>query len=240
MNPVFFLQIEDILHCERIDAYRQDGVDQKTTLARYLLNMALSEALYPALQFSEIALRNAIHRELTAKCGTDQWYDSPKARLIPWQEDKVKEAKSTLRRLRKPLSSGRIVAELNFGFWTGFFNNAHARTGIGSLLSKRAFPHAPSSEQVLSRLAKRWQSIRDLRNRVFHHERILHWTDLDQRHQTILEVIEWMTPELKEFTSVLDRFTQVRQEGLTPWLEKLLINWPNTPVNIENKGGEDE
>lgn len=228
MNPAFFLQIEGILHTERIDAYRQDGVDHKSTLARYLLNMALSEALYPALQFSEIALRNAVHRELTARCGTDAWYDSSKARLTPWQQDKVKEAKSTLRRLHKPLTPGRIIAELSFGFWTGFFNKPHARTGIGAYLSKNAFPHAPTTEQVQSKLAQRWQSIRDLRNRVFHHERILHWRDLDQRHQAILGMIEWMSPELQQLNHSLDRFASIRKEGLGPWGENIQKHWPKS------------
>lgn len=69
MNPVFFQHIENILHTERIDAYRRDGADHTVTLSRYLLNMTLSESLYPALQLAEIALRNAVHRELTARCG---------------------------------------------------------------------------------------------------------------------------------------------------------------------------
>lgn len=226
MNPAFFQQIEGILHTERIDAYRQDGVDEKTTLARYLLNMALSEALYPALQFSEIALRNAIHREMTSRCGTDAWYDSPQARLTSWQQDEVTKAKSMLARRQKPLTPGRIVAELNFGFWAGFFNNVHARTGIGSYLSGNAFPHAPSLERNRSTLDKRWQKIRDLRNRVFHHERILHWTDLDVRHQAILEIIRWMSPELRELTNTLDRFVLLRQGGLVPWIDKIQNQWP--------------
>jgi hypothetical protein len=49
MNPAFFQSIESILHTERIDAYRQDGAGPSVTLARYLLNLALSESLYPAL-----------------------------------------------------------------------------------------------------------------------------------------------------------------------------------------------
>lgn len=226
MNPVFFQKIEGILHTERIDAYRRDGVDEKSALARYLLNMAISEALYPTLQFSEIALRNAVHRELSGRCGTDSWYDQPQARLTQWQQDKVNEAKQTLSRLGKPPTSGRIIAELNFGFWTGFFNHPHARTGIGAFLSKRVFPHAPSSEQVQSKLGRRWKDIRDLRNRVFHHERILHWRDLDQRHQSILDVIDWMSPELRELTSVLDRFVAIRSAGLKPWIHQIQNHWP--------------
>lgn len=226
MNPTFFQGIEGILHSERIDAYRQDGANQKSTLARYLLNMALSEALYPVLQFSEIALRNAVHRELTARCGSDVWFDSPQARLTSWQQDKVTEAKRNLSRLHKPLTSGRIIAELNFGFWTGFFNKQHARTGIGSHLSKNVFPYAPTTEQVQVKLARRWQGIRDLRNRVFHHERILHWRDLDQRHQAILEIIGWMSPELRDLTNSLDRFDSIRNDGLRLWIDYIQSHWP--------------
>ena len=226
MNAAFFQKIEDILHTERIDVYRRDGADHKLTLARYALNMALSESLYPALQFAEIALRNAVHRELTVRCGTDSWYESQLARLTTWQQDKVDEAKLALRKRRKPLTSGRIVAELTFGFWTGFFNNSHARTGIGSYLAKNAFPHAPAPEQYQAKLDKRWQDVRDLRNRVFHHERILHWNDLDARHQAILEIICWMSPELHDLAKALDRFASLRRAGLKPWLGKLQRHWP--------------
>lgn len=228
MNATFFQQIEAILHTERIDAYRQDGAAPALTLARYMLNMALSESLYPTLQFAEIALRNAVHRELTARCGTDAWYDSPTARLRSRQQDKVTEAKDTLRRNRKPLTPGRIIAELTFGFWRGFFNNPHARTGIGAFLSRKAFPHAPASEQYQTKLDRRWQDIRDLRNRVFHHERILHWRDLDARHQAIVDIIAWMSPELHDLTNTLDHFVSIRTGGLNPWIVDLQTRWPKT------------
>lgn len=227
MNPDFFKQIEDILHTERIDVYRRDGADHTITLARYTLNMALSEALYPTLQFAEIALRNAIHHALTTRCGTDAWVDSPLARLTPWQQIRVTEAKDALKKLRKTPAPGRIVAELNFGFWTGFFNKIHARTGIGSYLAKKVFPHAPPPEQYLSKLDKRWQDIRDLRNRVFHHERILHWRDLNARHQAILSIVAWMSPELHDLAKALDRFVLIQQEGLNPWIQKLRQHWPH-------------
>lgn len=242
MNATFFHSIEAILHTERLDAYRQDGADHQRTLARYLLNMALSESLYAALQFSEIALRNAVHRELTARCGTDVWYDSPISQLTAWQQDKVTEAKDTLWTNRKPVTSGRIIAELTFGFWTSFFNNAHARTGIGAFLSRNVFPHAPRKEQYLSRLDRRWQDIRDLRNRVFHHERILHWRDLDARHQAILDILAWMSPALHDLAKALDRFASLRKAGLKPWLAKLGQHWPaasdsstaaSTPASVD-------
>jgi len=220
MNSAYFNSIEQALHTERIDAYRNDGAGQDLTLARYLLNMALSESLYPTLQLAEIALRNSVHRQLGQRLETDDWYDEPNARLTLWQQLKVKEAKEILSKQSKPLTSGRIVAELNLGFWTGFFNNVHARTGIGAYLSRTAFPYAPCTEKYQSKLARRWQDIRDLRNRIFHHERILHWRDLDRRHTHMLEVIGWISPELKELAISLDRFVIIHAQGLSPWLAK--------------------
>ncbi|MDQ8180999.1 Abi family protein [Pelagicoccus sp. SDUM812005] len=220
MTPPSFPQIEAALHTERLDAYRQDGADEKTALARYALNMALAEALYPSLQFAEIALRNAIHTSFTNRFGAENWYDGA-AKLLPWQNTKVQEAKITLQKLRKPTSPGRIVAELSFGFWTGFFNKQHNRTGLSHHIAKTVFQHAPKAERNTTKLDLRWLAIRDLRNRVFHHERILHWKDLDLRHQHIATITRWICPELANYAKSLDRFDAVRAAGLVPWLKKI-------------------
>lgn len=220
MTPSTFPQIEAALHTERLDAYRQDGADEKTALARYALNMALAEALYPALQFAEIALRNAIHESFTARFGAPDWYHTSTSLLL-WQSTKVQEAKRGLQKLKKPTSPGRIVAELNFGFWTGFFNKAHNRTGLSHHIAKTVFSHAPKPERNAAKLDARWLAIRDLRNRVFYHERILHWKDLDQRHLNIAQITAWISPELANYAKSLDRFAAVRNAGLGPWLKQI-------------------
>ena len=84
--------MESILSPERLDAYRQDGAGPEITLARYLWNMALSEALYSPLQIAEISLRNTLHGCLTARFGTDAWYDA--IPLLPvWQQRQLSEAR---------------------------------------------------------------------------------------------------------------------------------------------------
>ena len=226
MNHNFFQQLEAILAPERLDAYRQDGVPPATTLARYLWNMALCESLYSPLQMAEIALRNSVHNVLSARYQTPAWYEVIPS-LPPWQQNQLVDARKQLSDAGKKVTPGGMVAELHFGFWTGFFNKSHARTGIGSHLAKHAFPHAPAPEQYQARLAKRWHDIRDLRNRVFHHERIIHWADLDAQHAAILEVIHWASPELQHMAAALDRFTAIRRQGLNPWLEKIRHHWPD-------------
>jgi len=78
-----------------------------------------------------------------------------------------------------------------------------------------------NAERNVLHLAARWQKIRDLRNRVFHHERILHWRDLEAQHWQILQLIGWINPELEALTRMLDRFSETRSRGLAPWREKI-------------------
>ncbi len=225
MNPAFFQQVEAILATERLDAYRRDGVPPATALARYLWNMALCESLYSPLQMAEIALRNSIHQFLSARLKTPEWYDVI-TRLPPWQQEQLSAARQKLLAAGKPVTPGRMVAELHFGFWTGFFNKHHAQTGLGHALAAAVFPHAPRSERDLRKLDTRWKRIRDLRNRVFHHERIIHWSDLDAQHAAILEIVQWASPELRQMAAALDRFISLRQQGLNPWLDKIQHHWP--------------
>lgn len=227
MNPIFFKQIAQALATERLDAYRQDGVEPAVTMARYLWNMALCEALYSPLQLAEVALRNAHHRALTLRYGTEAWYDAAAAQLPNWQQLRITEARQNLIDREKTVTPGRVVAELSFGFWTGFFNRNHARSGLGYYLAKQTFPHAPRTERDMIKLDTRWRRIRDLRNRVFHHERIVHFVDLDAQHTAILEVIGWISPELHDLTCALDRFPALRSAGLQPWLDQISARWPN-------------
>jgi hypothetical protein len=220
MNSSFYDQITQTLAPERLSAYGADDDNPQLILARYLLNMALCESLYSPLQMAEIALRNSIHRELSIHFDTPEWFLESKSQTT-WQARKVREAKELLKSKAKPATAGRIVAELSFGYWTSFFNKAHASSGIGHRLASKVFIHAPRRQRNLKTLDQRWKRIRDLRNRVFHHERILHWTNLDEQHAEIIEAIHWISPELAELAKKIDRFSHTRQAGLTPWIQQL-------------------
>ncbi len=231
MNPYFLNQVGSALAVERLEAYRQDGAEPRAALARYLLNLALCESLYSPLHLAEVALRNALHHALSVRYGTESWYDASHVPLTPWQQATIADAQRRLIDRRKPITAGRVVAELTFGFWVSFFNKWHARSGLGFFLVKHAFQHAPREERDLAKLDARWEQIRALRNRVFHHERIVHYTDLEAQHADIVRVIGWISPELHELVHVLDRFSTIRQGGLRPWLDQFAHHWPHaTPV----------
>lgn len=225
MNNQFFEHIEAGLAVERLDAYRQDGASPLVSLSRYLWNMALCESLYSPLQMAEVALRNRIHAALTDLFDAENWYTTS-GLLLKWQEEMVDKARKELSDRNITITPGKIIAELHFGFWTGFFNRAHEKSGVAHNLIKPVFRFAPKYEREARKLDQRWTLIRDLRNRVFHHERIIHWKDITDRHAALIETIGWISPEIKELTEKLDTFSDIHVKGIDPWKDKIRSHWP--------------
>ncbi|MEE9404459.1 MAG: hypothetical protein V3V20_06170 [Algisphaera sp.] len=214
-------KLEKSLSQDRLGVYGQDGVSHRIIAARYLWNIALSEALYAPLQMCEIGLRNAIDQAMCQMTGGSAWYD--KALLTGWGKKQICKAKNDLGRSKKNLAPGRIVAELNFGFWTSMFES-HYETRKAYFLPggiKRTFPGLPKSKHNRKFLNKHLKEIRTLRNRVFHHERILHWKDLPDQHQAILDTIGWIHSDLIELTEMVDTFRGIHAAGIQPYLDKL-------------------
>lgn len=221
MQRDFFERVESAISSERLSVYATDGVDEQTALARYLLNMALSQGLYVPLQLCEVALRNAIHSYLVKIFRREDWFDEPSFRLTEWGAAEVRKAKEKLARAQKPITPGRVVAELQFGFWTSMFEAHYERTPFLPSGMKRVFPYLPKSLHNRKDRKNDLERIRNLRNRVFHHERLLHWRDLDEQHELLLRLIGWLNRTLHELALRLDRFTVIRQAGLGPWRSML-------------------
>lgn len=228
VQATFFKNVAAALSVERLESYAADDVSPTVSLSRYLLNLALCESLYSPLQLCEVALRNSLHRHLTAKLGREDWYDAAAFPLTAWGQEEIKKAKEKIAAANHPVTPGRVVAELQFGFWTSLFE-AHyeQRSGFLPFGIRYIFPRMPKSLHSRKGIKRTLEEVRLLRNRVFHHERVVHWTDLDARHRAVLDVIGWINFELYEMAIALDRFTKVRADGLSPWIGKLQEHWPH-------------
>ncbi len=227
MQGDFFNKISESLSMERLESYgTRDHANGCTILARYLWNMSVCESLYSPLQLCEIGLRNALHHYLTDRYG-EHWYDNGTFQLTSYGREEVRKARAKLVREKKPQSPGAIVANLQFGFWTHLFqpfyedHNGFLPKGI-----KKIFPNLPKSQHNRKTIKHDLDTIRELRNEVFHHERIIHWIDLPQQHQLMVSVTGWISPELKEMAEALDRFTMIHSAGIEPWKEKIRSHWP--------------
>lgn len=230
----YFTDLERALSRERLAPYRPPGGGDLDLIANYLWNVALSEALYPILQSLEVTLRNATHNAATIRFGTDLWFDQPAVlRLESREREMVNRAKQNLldhqlrthgpRRVPAPLTSGQIVAELMFGFWTGIMNApyevrlwAPPPPTIGIL--DAVFLHAPRRWRSRKPLLARLNRIRLLRNRVSHYEHVRDWAqpgiaDIRQQHSELLETINWIDPTVAMTVRLIDRFPMVYSQG---------------------------
>lgn len=214
MQDEFATKLLSALSVERMGAYRNRLNDDGNgnLFAHYAWNMALSESLYPSLQMLEVVLRNTIHKAACHGFGRADWYDD--ATIIHSKDqDAVVKAKTSLQRMKKPLDPGRIIAELTFGFWTALLDRRYEQV-LWPRLLKPCFPYMPRSERTRKNVSARFERIRRLRNRVFHHEPIWHWHDLPDQHQEILDAIAWMEPAARDFVAAIDRFPSLYQGGI--------------------------
>lgn len=93
-------------------------------------------------------------------------------------------------------------------------------------MARLAFPGIPHSEHRRRNLTKRFNKMLALRNRIFHHEPIWHWGDLEKQHAELLEAMDWINPVLRRVVEDSDRFLAVYRDGLDPHYERLrLLAW---------------
>lgn len=201
---------------DRLAPYKLQPTDTyEDVLCRYLWNTALSEALYLSFSNFEVALRNSINH-VTSKAFHPRWLDLPDGKiLLPNEVDKVHKAKDDLKRRHKPMHGGHLVAALTLGFWTNLFNKPYDVHYCRKILSDKNFLKGiKTQDRKRYILSARFHKIQFLRNRVFHHEPIWHWADLEQYHRELQEAIYWISPEVSTYTKYMDKFPNIYKNGL--------------------------
>ena len=89
----------------------------------YAWNTLVSAAFYEPLPGLEVALRNAMHGQLT-RCYGEAWYDNPDAGLDLGTLERLAEARTQLARIGQAATPSRVVSELTFGFWVALLRAA--------------------------------------------------------------------------------------------------------------------
>jgi hypothetical protein len=192
--------LERSLSTERISTYlAAANSDHAAALRLYVWNTQISAAFYSPLQALEIVIRNAFHRELSAIYGR-AWYDNPRVPLTPFARARVDDAKNALRRANRPLEPGRIVAELSFGFWERLLTHGPpGKLNYEMTLWRPALHRAfPNSRRRRVDVHRPFPGLRDLRNRIAHHEPIFS-RPLATEYQTIIEVIGWICDDTRNW-----------------------------------------
>jgi hypothetical protein len=191
----------DLISTNRLDSYITilKTKDHDESLRAYYWNKALAASLYPALQCLEITLRNALDIAIQKNPPTgglyginDWWFKNlvnymgdkkiPRrkrrntAQVIIktlWEEDQIEKVMRGFNRKSVSYNAPKIIAGLDFGFWTNLLTDTYEDTGSSTLLWPNllpsVFPNAPagtSRQQIQDKMDR----VREFRNRISHHE----------------------------------------------------------------------
>jgi hypothetical protein len=192
------------------------GGDHAAAMELYDWNAAVSAAFWESLSFLEVALRNAIDREMST-------IHARKGRAGPWIFDDARElgrdangpsrhkqpyvdVATAIYRVRTnnmPVSAGQVISELSFGFWHQMVSKRQSFLWPDLVA---AFPHSPNRNQatVHDPVAR----LRNFRNRIGHHHRI--WSfDIAGRYTDILTVAGYLDVDLATWIDDRSRVTQL-------------------------------
>lgn len=218
----YVTDLEQALAPDRLAAYRPQGGNDLAMVTTYFWNMALSRELMMSLGVVEITMRNGIHHALTAYAGRADWYDH--LTLLVRQSNKLVSTKAEIANARKQVIPGRVIAGLDFGFWTSLLSSGYGTiwTPNNAAFIGHAFPHLPLLNQSRGYVHRRFNTIRKLRNRISHHEPIWRGVTPDnnqpliplaQLYNDIIDAIGWVSPVLQRSVKAFDRFPVMLHTG---------------------------
>ena len=201
------------------------GNNNKRATRLYKHNLRVSQSFLPLLSILEVSIRNNLNTILTSHFTDSDWiinqkngfmshasltYRNPLTNKIVrnhFLKKSVEKSEAKLTRQGLPLSSGKIISSQNFSFWTELFELTFYRILNGRPI--QIFTNLPSNTNridVMNRLNK----IRNFRNRISHSEPIcflnnnIDFSDAIDVYDTIIELFDWMDPELKKFIKDID------------------------------------
>lgn len=174
-------------------------------LELYKWNIALSGALFEAIAIVEVVVRNEIDKNLTtwARFLGAEWLD-----IAPLDEKGRSDVvKARLRTFKNP-SHGKVLAELNFGFWRflvakRYLHSIWIPAMVNSFANLGGFPNS-RREMVEQSIERLWF----LRNRIGHHEPI-YSRDIDRDLAAMSSLLDWICVDISAWATAQRRVQSV-------------------------------
>lgn len=168
------ISVRQALSPPRVSTYLHALRDRPPCLDRalelYVWNGQLGAALMTPISVCEVVIRNAVDEALTALHGTNWPSDHGFYLTLP---RKGREQLDDARNKPTSTSTGKIIAELSFGFWENMFKTSFDAAlwtpHLATVLPNLTLPVHLGRGHVHAELTK----LRKLRNRIAHHEPLL-------------------------------------------------------------------
>lgn len=175
----------------------------------YYWNAQLAQCLYLPLQTWEIAFRNRLNQFLIWKYKHEWPYSEVLLRTLKGNErhrlNEAKERQEDGRKVRRAPTDA-IVADLSAGFWVALLKPGYDFPFTWRYNLSRIYPHAKGLDREALYLSS--DALLDLRNRVAHHEPVLH-LDLPSLHGSLMTAIAEMCPAVMAYSEAACNFREV-------------------------------
>jgi len=221
-----FQKVQLYLSSARIDRYQIATANSSTKSVKlYKSNLKIAQSFHPILGILEVTLRNRINTILSGYFADPDWivnqkngfmkdpsltykdYRTGKKITNDYLKSSVEKSERRLRRLRIPVTSGKIIADQTLGFWTDLFELSHYRILRGRPI--QVFNHLPTGIGRID-VCDRLNKIRKFRNRINHNEPIcfngnyIDFNYAEDVYNSIIELISWIDPELIDWIKNVD------------------------------------
>lgn len=208
---------------ERLSAFIYSDVDNiDDIITRYQDNIKISQSLYPELSVLEITLRNTIDTAFKTQFG-EEWLESEVHNhkfLNHYDYNTLLKAyndvKEECSKHSKKFTIGKVIANLNFGFWTNICQSKYnVKVWTKKGVFKGVFANYPKEkQQQIHAISNTLNSIRKLRNRVFHYERVLkNPVSILKKYNEILEILDYLPQNnhniLKNTSTFLNVYNEI-------------------------------
>lgn len=175
------------------------GVEQHA-LKLYVLNAKVSAAFLTDIHYVEIALRNKFDAELANGFCSPHWFSVPsfttlldkRGHDILYSAQRAAMKKYPKGTVITAIPTGKMIAELTFGFWLSLTDRKFTHSLWTPYLYK-AFSPNPAPNRAVFNLSL--EKVRQLRNRIAHHEPIFHM-NLLEAHRNLCDVTHALCPTI--------------------------------------------
>ncbi len=227
-------ELPSIISVPRFETYL-NAANRNISLALslYQWNLELSAAFIIPLQVCEVAARNGVVHALEQQYGNNWHISKGFMRSLPntkkgyCPRSNFKSTSEILKK-RQSLTSGKLVADLKFVFWENMLTRRHDQR-LWNPYFRASFPFADVNTSV--QLARRkanthLERIRNLRNRIAHHEPIFS-RDTVSDYDCVLDVIRWRSPVAADWVQKVQKVKNINAQ-------KPIIRL-NVPLNLDSE-----
>ena len=191
--------------------------DRRKAQKMYYANARVAQSFQPLLSFFEVILRNQLHYALAAHFNDVQWLINQKTGFMSdpslthtvkktgkvmvndFLKKEVERSERTLIGKKRNVTAGRVIAELNLGFWNSLYETHHYALlkGVPCKIFK-SLPTGYGRKEVNNAI----QEIRTLRNRVSHNEplcfsnKAYDMTHAKEMYGKINDFLSWINPDI--------------------------------------------